>query len=158
MKKLAIAALVTLGLAASPALANHQKDGVKIGVLNCDVSAGVGMIIASSKEVKCTFNRSVGGKEYYTGTIEKLGIDVGFTGKGVMSWVVFAPGKISKGALAGRYAGATAGATVAVGLGANVLVGGGNKSIALQPVSVQTQTGLNVAAGIAALRLKAVKK
>ena len=62
------------------------------------------------------------------------------------------------GALQGRYAGASAEATVAVGLGANVLVGGGNKSIALQPLSVQAQTGLNVAAGVAALRLKAVKK
>jgi len=156
MKKLAIAALVTLGLAASPAFAS-SKSGVKIGVLNCDVSAGVGMIIASSKTVKCKFDRAVGGTEHYTGTIEKLGLDVGFTGKGVMSWVVFAPGKISKGALQGRYAGASAEASIAVGLGANVLVGGGNKSVALQPLSVQAQTGLNVAAGIAALRLKYVK-
>jgi len=156
MKKLAIAALITLGLAASPAFA--KTTGVKIGVLNCDVSAGVGMIVASSKTVKCTFDRAVGGKEYYKGTIEKLGIDVGFTGKGVMSWIVFAPGQIAKGALKGKYAGASAEASVAVGLGANVLVGGGNKSIALQPLSVQAQTGLNVAAGIAALRLKAVKK
>lgn len=152
MKKLALAAVVALGLAASPAFA--AKSGVKIGVLNCDVSAGVGLILASSKTVKCTFDRSVGGKEHYTGTIEKLGIDIGVTGKGVMSWVVFAPGKISKGALAGKYAGASAEATVAVGLGANVLVGGSNKSVALQPLSLQAQTGLNVAAGVAALRLK----
>ena len=156
MKKLALAALVTLGLAASPAFA--KQSGVKIGVLNCDVSAGVGMILASSKTVKCKFDRAVGGTEYYKGPIEKLGIDIGFTGKGVISWIVFAPGQISKGALQGRYAGASAEATVAVGLGANVLVGGGNKSIALQPLSVQAQTGLNVAAGVAALRLKAVKK
>ena len=151
MKKLAIAALITLGLAVSPAFA--KQTGVKIGVLNCDVSAGVGMIIASSKTVKCKFDRAVGGTERYTGTIERLGIDIGFTGKGVMSWVVFAPGQISRGALQGRYAGAS----IAVGLGANVLVGGGNKSIALQPLSVQAQTGLNIAAGIAGLRLKAVK-
>jgi len=154
MKKLALAALVSLGLMAAPAFA---KSGVKIGVLNCDVSAGVGLILASSKTVKCTFDRAVGGKEYYKGTIEKLGIDIGVTGKGVMSWVVFAPGQINKGALAGRYAGAQASASVAVGLGANVLVGGGNNSVALQPLSVQAQTGLNVAAGIAGLRLKYVK-
>jgi hypothetical protein len=138
MKKLALAALVTLGLAASPAFA--KQSGVKIGVLNCDVSAGVGMILASSKTVKCKFDRAVGGTEYYKGTIEKLGIDIGFTGKGVMSWVVFAPGQISKGALQGRYAGASAEATVAVGLGANVLVGGGNKSIALQPLMKKVNT------------------
>lgn len=156
MKKLALAALVTLGLAASPAFA--KTSGVKIGVLKCEVAPSVGMIIASSKSLKCTFDRAVGGKERYTGTLETLGVDVGFTGKGVMSWVVFAPGQISKGALQGRYAGATAEASIAVGLGAHVLVGGGNKSIALQPLSVQAQTGLNVAAGIAGLRLKYVKK
>lgn len=156
MKKLALAAVVALGLVASPALAANS--GVKIGVLNCDVSAGVGLILASSKTVKCTFDRAVGGKEHYKGTIEKLGIDIGVTNKGVMSWVVFAPGQISRGALQGKYAGASAEATVAVGLGANVLVGGGNKSIALQPLSVQAQTGLNVAAGVAALRLTYVKK
>ena len=157
MKKLAIAALLTLGLAASPAFAK-QASGVKIGVLSCDVSAGVGMIIASSRTLKCKFDRAVGGTEYYTGTIERLGLDVGFTGKGVMSWVVFAPGQIAKGALKGKYAGASAEASIAVGLGANVLVGGGNKSIALQPLSVQAQTGLNLAAGVAAMSLKPGKK
>ncbi len=157
MKKLALVALIALGLAASPALAKSNQSGVKIGVLNCEVAPGVGLIVASSKAVKCTFEGTVGKKERYTGTIEKLGIDIGITGKGVMSWAVFAPGKISRGALAGRYAGATAEATVAVGLGANVLVGGSNKSIALQPISVQAQTGLNVAAGIAALRLVRAK-
>ena len=157
MKKLALAALISLGLAASPALAKSGQSGVKIGVLNCEVSAGVGLIVASSKTVKCTFDGTVGKKDRYTGTIEKLGIDIGFTGKGVMAWAVFAPGKVSRGALAGRYAGATAEASVAVGLGANVLVGGSNNSIALQPLSVQAQTGLNVAAGIAALRLVRAK-
>ena len=154
MKKLALAALVTLGLAASPAFA--KTTGVKIGVLNCDVSAGVGMIVASSKSVTCTFDRAVGGKEYYKGTIEKLGIDIGFTGKGVMTWVVFAPGQIAKGALQGRYAGASAEASVAVGLGANVLVGGSQNSIALQPVSVEGSAGVNIAAGLASFKLEYV--
>ena len=38
-----------------------------------------------------------------------------------------------------------ASATVGVGLGANVLVGGSGNSIALQPVSIEGTTGLNVA-------------
>jgi hypothetical protein len=71
-----------------------------------------------------------------------------------MSWVVFAPGKLGPGALAGTYAGATAEATFAVGLGANVLVGGSQSSVALQPVSVQGQTGLNIAAGLAKFTLE----
>lgn len=157
MKKLALAALLALGLATTPVLAKNSS-GVKIGVLSCDVAAGVGVIIASSRTVDCTFSRTVGGKnERYKGTIDRVGLDIGVTGKAVMAWVVFAPGKLKRGALAGSYAGVSAEASVAVGLGANALLGGSNKSIALQPLSVQAQTGLNVAAGVAALRLKYVK-
>lgn len=151
MKKIAIAALVALGLAASPAIA---KDGVKIGMLTCNVAGGVGMIIGSSKAVDCVFEGTIGQRERYTGTIGKLGLDVGVTGKAVMGWAVFAPGQLKAGALAGKYAGASAEATFAVGLGANVLVGGSQKSVALQPLSVQAQTGLNLAAGVASLRLE----
>jgi hypothetical protein len=152
MKKLALATLLALGVAASPALA---KSGTKVGMLTCNVAGGVGLIIGSSKSVDCSFQPSGGGKvEGYEGSIGKLGVDIGITGKTVIAWAVFAPGKVNKGALAGHYAGATAEATVAVGLGANVLVGGSDKSIALQPLSVQAQTGLNIAAGIASLRLE----
>lgn len=154
MKKIALAALVALGLTAAPALA---KDGVKIGVLTCDVSGGVGMIIGSKKSVDCVFEGTVGKRDYYKGSIGKFGLDVGVTGKGVMAWAVFAPGQVNRGALAGNYVGASAEASVAVGLGANVLVGGSNKSIALQPLSVQAQTGLNIAAGVASLHLKRAK-
>jgi hypothetical protein len=71
-----------------------------------------------------------------------------------MVWLVFAPGQVSPGALAGDYGGATASATVGAGVGANVLLGGSNKQITLQPVSVEGSAGLNVAAGIAAVTLK----
>ena len=155
MKKIALASLLAIGLAASPALA---KSGTKVGMLTCVVAGGVGLFVGSSKKIACTFDPSNGGKdERYVGTIGKLGIDVGITGRTKIAWVVFAPGKVNKGALAGHYAGATAEATVAVGLGANALVGGSNKTIALQPFSVQAQTGLNVAAGIASLRLERAK-
>lgn len=153
MKKIITASLISLGLIASPAFA---ASGVKIGVLECDVAGGVGLIIGSSKAVSCTFN-SNGRVDRYEGKLGKFGLDVGVTTKGAMVWAVFAPGKVNRGALAGTYGGASAEATVAVGLGANVLVGGSNKSIALQPVSIQGQTGLNLAAGLASLTLKSVK-
>ena len=86
MKKIALAALVALGLTAAPALA---KDGVKIGVLTCDVSGGVGMIIGSKKSVDCVFEGTVGKRDHYKGSIGKFGLDVGVTGKGVMAWAVF---------------------------------------------------------------------
>jgi hypothetical protein len=150
MKRIIIASLLALAAIAAPASA---RDGVKAGVLDCDVSAGIGLILGSSKAVDCTFKGSGGRVEHYSGKIGKLGIDIGATGKASMAWVVFAPGKINKGALEGTYTGASAQATVIAGLGANVLVGGFDKSINLQPLSVQGQTGLNVAAGLASLSL-----
>ncbi len=146
------AAVAMALLAATPASA---KSGIKIGSLNCTVSGGVGLILGSSKSMKCKFVSVTGRKvERYTGRITKVGIDIGFTKKSYITWAVFAGGKTQRGALAGSYGGASAEATIGVGLGANVLVGGFKKTIALQPVSVQGQKGLNVAAGIAGLNLK----
>lgn len=131
---------------------------VAAGTLTCDVSAGFGVIIGSRRAVSCTFAPSQPGPvEYYTGTITKVGIDIGATSAGVLVWLAYAPTSRPAGGLQGSYAGATAEATVAVGLGANVLVGGSNRTVALQPVSVQGQVGLNVAAGIAELDLRFVR-
>jgi di/tricarboxylate transporter len=81
-------------------------------------------------------------------------VDVGYQDGGVLVWGVIAPtSDMRKGALGGNYAGATASATVGIGLGANVLVGGLDKSIALQPVSIEGNKGLNLAAGIGAVDL-----
>ena len=141
-------ALVTMASAA------EAKSGVKIGVLSCEVAGGVGFIIGSSKGVDCVYRPASGARaEKYSGSIGKLGIDIGVTEKTVLAWAVFAPGKVNKGALKGSYTGASAEATVAVGLGANVLIGGFKKGINLQPISVQAQTGLNIAAGVASLHL-----
>ncbi len=148
------------GLALTVALAGgtvaaDAASGVKIGTLNCDVAGGIGLILGSSKSMKCTFHRADGEAEFYSGTINKFGVDIGITGQQYMSWVVFAPGSLARGALAGSYGGATAEATAIVGVGANVLVGGSSRSVALQPLSVSGQTGLNVAAGVASLSLRA---
>ncbi len=154
MKKIILASALAFAVSATGA---HAKAGVKIGVLTCNVEGGIGYIIGSSKNVSCTY-KSVNGKvERYRGSIGKLGVDIGFTKDTVIAWAVFAPGKVSNGALAGTYLGATAEATVIAGLGANVLIGGFRKTINLQPLSVQAQTGLNVAAGVASLHLKARK-
>ena len=133
----------------------EANPGVKIGVLSCDIGGGIGYIIGSSKPVDCVYQPASGRMpEHYSGSIGKLGIDIGVTNQTVMAWVVFAPGETQKGALKGSYTGASAEATVIVGLGANVLVGGFNKGINLQPVSVQAQSGLNIAAGVASLSLR----
>lgn len=152
MRKILSVGLLSLVLMASAA---DAKSGVKIGVLSCGIEGGVGYIIGSSKAVDCVYQPAGGGRpERYSGSIGKLGLDIGITQETVLAWAVFAPGKVKKGALKGSYSGASAEATVLVGLGANVLVGGFNKGINLQPLSIQAQTGLNVAAGVSNLRLR----
>ena len=132
------------------------QQGVKIGALRCEVSAGLGLIITSSKDMQCVFTSASGQSEPYSGTISKFGLDIGVTDKGVLAWDVFAPSEGPKpGALAGDYAGVGASATVGAGVGANALLGGSGSSVTLQPLSVQAQTGLALAAGVAGLTLRA---
>jgi hypothetical protein len=152
MKKIA-ASLLALGLLALPA---HADGGVKLGMLVCDVSGSIGLILGGSESASCTF-QGPNGTEYYKGRITQVGLDIGVTTGAVMSWAVFAPGQVGKGALQGDYAGATADAAFAVGVGANVLVGGSQNSIALQPVSIEGQAGVNVAAGLANFKLEYVR-
>ncbi len=136
--------------------ANAGSDAnIQIGVLNCTVDGGVGLILGSSKGLNCTFKKGDGTREHYSGNVNKFGLDIGVTKKAKISWLVFAPsGKNEHGALAGGYVGLSAEVTVGGGVGANLLVGGFNKSITLQPLSVQVQEGLNIAAGIGSMNLK----
>ena len=148
------AAVAVTGLAVASA-ANAAPAGVKIGTLTCDVAAGAGFIFGSTKDLRCSYQPTKASVEHYSGSISKWGVDIGYTNKGKLVWAVFAPtSDVRPGAIEGEYAGATAQATVAVGLGANVLVGGLDKSIALQPLSVSGSTGLNVAAGIGQISRK----
>src|SRR5215211_608608 len=131
-----------------------QAQNVQAGTLVCNLSGSVGMIIASRKALACSFRNSRGNTELYDGVIARFGLDVGATTGGQMVWAVFAPsGRIERFALAGGYGGASGEATLGAGLGANVLLGGSNRSIALQPVSIQGQTGINLALGVASLEL-----
>jgi len=135
----------------------YSQSGANVGSLTCNVAGGIGFVFGSSKDLSCLFTRTNGTAEKYTGSIKKFGVDVGFTKEAQMVWLVFAPGSIAPGAVAGSYGGATASATVGVGAGANVLVGGSNKQITLQPVSVEGSVGLNAAAGIGVVELQYLK-
>jgi hypothetical protein len=118
-------------------------------------SAAWGFVIGSSKELQCVYSPISGTPERYVGTISKFGLDIGFTHGGVIIWNVVAPAlHPAAGALQGGYAGATASASVGIGGGAHVLVGGFDRSIALQPVSIVGESGLNIAAGIGAMTLR----
>ena len=156
MLKRFLAATALAAVIAAPQFAQEADaaSGVNVGSLNCNVSGGVGFIFGSSKDISCVFTKPDGTAERYHGEIDKYGVDIGFTAEGYMVWAVFAPGQVQKGALAGKYAGATAYVAVGLGLGANVLVGGSSDQIALQPVSIEGMTGLNVAAGFGQITLQ----
>ena len=142
------------GLVAGLPTAVLAQGGVRVGTLTCNVASGWGFVFGSSKALHCTFAPAAGHAEFYAGAINKFGVDIGYTQGGVLIWAVFAPtANLGPGALNGNYVGATGSATVGVGAGANVLIGGSNNTISLQPVSVEGNTGLNVAAGVAALTL-----
>ncbi|MGG6895513.1 MULTISPECIES: DUF992 domain-containing protein [Rhizobium] len=128
---------------------SDQRNGVKIGYLDCDIGGGVGYVLGSAKEVDCTFHSTVGREriDHYTGAIRKMGVDLGFTTRSRLLWAVFAPtAGYHHGSLSGLYQGATVEATVGAGIGTNILVGGTAGSIHLQTVSVTGQLGLNLAA------------
>src|SRR5229473_7334137 len=127
---------------------------IRAGLLTCDVSAGMGFIIGSKKQISCAFTpEGPGRREDYDGSITKFGLDLGVTSGGVMVWAVFTETVAGPGFLAGDYVGASGEATLAAGLGANVLIGGSNRTVALQPLSVGGQIGLNLAVGVASLHL-----
>jgi Protein of unknown function (DUF992) len=151
--------LARFGLAAAVVAlstsAMAQGSRVEVGVIDCRGST-TSFIVGSVTELNCMFRASDGSPpEPYRGTIRRAGVDIGINQQIAVAWAVLAPTRgFQRGDLAGNYGGASASATVGVGVGANALIGGSNNTIALQPVSVQGQTGLSIAAGIAALELR----
>ena len=158
-----IVAVLGMVVAASAANATvntkvaNPDAAVKVGTLTCHFDKSVGWLIGSSKSASCTYSGLNGRKQAYTAHLTNIGVDVGVTSNQTLVWAVIAPGNISPKALNGTYVGVGADATVIGGVTANALVGGLQDSIALQPLSIGAQTGLNVAAGVRSMSIKAAK-
>lgn len=150
----ACAAAVGAALAASaPTTIAHAAKGT-IGTLTCEIEGGKSFIFGSTKDLHCVFRRSKGRSEAYTGKIKKFGIDIGVTGPSTLVWTVIAATSApTPGQLAGKYVGASVGAAIGIGGEANLLVGGSNKTISLQPLSVVGETGVDITAAVASLTL-----
>ena len=148
-----VAALGTLGLATEASAQGRAK----VGTLACNLAPTVGFIIGSRQQLSCTYTPDGPfPPEVYVGNLATAGLDIGFKGGGRMIWAVFAPTNgFPREALAGVYVGASADVALGVGLGANALIGGSHRSFALQPLSVEANTGVNLAAGVSRLRLRA---
>jgi len=152
--------LVVAGMIAVASLAGLAKaqdnSVVKVGSLTCRIEGGASFIVGSTRQLNCKYESISGDPpEYYDGEIKRFGLDLGVTGETVMGWAVLAPSRgLEDGALAGIYTGAAADASLGLGGGAKVLVGGSDNTISLQPISLQDQTGVNVALTVAQLRLR----
>jgi hypothetical protein len=149
------AALTVMITSAGPVTA-QPVGRVKVGTLACQLAPTVGYVVGSRQALRCHFNPEVPRPpEVYVGAIRTAGLDIGVKSGGAMLWAVFAPvNGYSRGALAGTYAGVSGDIAVGLGLGANVLVGGSHRSIALQPLSVEGNVGIDVTLGVSRLRLR----
>jgi len=142
-------------LASSIGSASAQQARVQVGVLECRGGASVGFIVGSVTNLGCVFRADGVPEDRYVATIRKVGLDLGITEESALAWGVFAPvARLGPGDLSGDYVGAQGSATLGVGVGGNVLVGGSANSIALQPLSVQGQVGIGIAAGLESLELR----
>ena len=148
--------VAALAMFIGPAAAQPRQ--VQVGTLTCSMSSSIGLVLGSQKNLNCVFRGQPGEpEEGYTGTMTTIGVDIGFTTGGVIVWSVFADTNRYAGMLTGKSGGATAEVSVAAGLGANVLVGGSNRTVSLQLLSLQRQAGLDIAGGIGAMELHPVR-
>jgi hypothetical protein len=151
LRALTFATMASFG-AAYPAMADSV--GVTAGLLNCSVSSGWGLVLGSSRDMSCVYTPTSGPPQRYVGNIKKFGVDIGYLSGATIVWAVASPTwGYPPGTLAGDYLGATGSASVGAGIGANVLFGGFQRSVTLQPVSFEGNQGLDVAGGIADVTL-----
>jgi len=156
-RSIILAGFAVTTLVASFAGANAQQpmQRVQVGILECRGGASIGFIVGSVTNLGCVLRVDGRPEDRYVATIRKVGVDLGITQESALAWGVFAPtDRLGPGDLSGNYAGAQGSASVGVGAGGNALVGGSNNSIALQPLSLQGQVGLSVAAGLESLELR----
>jgi hypothetical protein len=148
-----LAAAGVVLLSVMPAAA---QSGTKAGLLSCNMSPTIGLIVGSHQHIRCSFTPDAGGApEFYSGSITRIGLDVGFRAGGVMGWAVFAPTSgLHHGALRGHYVGASGDASLGLGVGGKLLIGGSHRTISLQPLALQAQVGVNLALGVAGLTLR----
>ncbi len=150
------AASVAAVVLSSPMASAQER--VKVGALRCSVAPGMGLILMSERDMSCVFVSRNGHVEHYAGSLEKLGLNIGFTDAGYLVWDVFAPtARPYRGDLAGDYEGVGASLPFGGGVGANAMVGGNARSFELQPVSVQTHTGANISGGVATINLRSFR-
>ena len=158
MKRILVVVALALVALASPARTKAQPSWTQVGVLTCRLNPSIGFVIAGHQSMECNYQPAGPfPPQPYEGAFNMIGLNIGVTAGGILSWTVFAPTTgMPAGALAGEYVGASADVGLGIGAGANVLVGGSGRSVALQPLSLEGSVAINVAAGVSMLTLRAV--
>jgi hypothetical protein len=152
MKGLGLVVGAVAAISSMPAVAQNTN---QVGTLVCNYGESFGMIVGSRQQMDCVFHRNNGDLEAYKATLSRVGLDVGVTGAGRMAWTVLTVTRgVAPRALAGDYVGASGDVTFGIGGGANVLIGGSDRTIALQPLSLDAQVGADIALGVAELQLR----
>jgi Protein of unknown function (DUF992) len=152
----AVVAIAALLVAAEP-LTAQQPTYTRFGTLTCNLSPGIGLVVGSRQTMGCRFQPDSGPPQDYEGVTTTFGLDVGVTAGGVLIWGVLLSTDAYPGALSGNYVGASGEASFGAGVGANVLIGGSNRTVALQPLSVEGQIGINLALGVTGMELRYVR-
>lgn len=138
-----------------PAASPARADKFRVGRLLCFSTPRVGLVLGSTQSLRCEFYASRPPRQYiYEGRIRRVGLDLGVTSAGTLSWAVFAKNsRIGPGSMRGSYVGASGNVALGPGLGANVLIGGSRLTVVLQPLSTERSIGINLAAGVTNLTL-----
>jgi Protein of unknown function (DUF992) len=155
--RLWLAALALVAALSAPAMAQAPQAWTQVGALTCAVDPSVGFILVGHQPMQCTYtpNLAPAPPQYYDGAINTVGIDIGVSAGSVLAWGVFAPTSgLPQGALSGEYVGASGDLGIGVGAGANVLLGGSGRTVALQPLSLQGSLAFNVVLGVSSLKLR----
>ena len=156
----AIAAAAIFAVAILVLSSSASADRIRLGLLSCEVDGGAGFILGSKKQLDCVFEPADAEQraEIYTGSVKKIGLDIGVTDRAVIKWIVLGANvkSIKPGGLAGTYGGISASATAGLGVGANALIGGSNDFV-LQPFSLEGSEGVNLAIGFSKFELRQVQ-
>jgi hypothetical protein len=143
----------------APAIAQAQQAWTQVGTLSCRVDPNIGFIIFGHQPMQCMYKPSSAnptqGPQPYEGAINTIGLNIGISAGSVLGWAVLAPTTgVPMGALAGEYVGVSGDIGLGLGAGANVLIGGSARTIALQPLSLQGSVSVNVVLGVSGLKLR----
>ena len=125
-----------------------------MGTLTCSLSASIGLVVGSQRNVSCLFRGTSGEPdEPYTGTMTRVGLDVGLTTGSVIFGRCSRTRTATKGCSPAPIPGRRQKCPLPLVSAPTSSSAGSNRTLALQPLSVQGQIGLDIAAGVGSLDL-----